>query len=283
MKKIILWSFGVLLLALAAGLGAAFFIGKNAETMGTKFHFKGEGRMIALAEIKRLEKLFDKFAPSSEVSLLNLAAGKRPVKVSPDTYRVVREALLVSSLSGGAFDITLGKNGTYRDILLDPEGRWVFLRNSGMAIDLGGVGKGYAVEAARQKLREKNIGRALIDLGSSLAAIGGPWRIGVRDPFDREKLIGAIELKDGEAVSTSGNYERGEHIVDPTGQPGSGEVVAVTLVGRDAGLLDALSTAVFVLGTAEGLALIDGQAGLKGVIIDRQRKIWRSKDLVIIK
>jgi thiamine biosynthesis lipoprotein len=173
----------------------------------------------------------------------------------------------------------LGKNGHYRDILLDPDGQWVFLRRTGMSIDLGGIGKGYAVEAARKRLIEKKVSRALINLHSSMAAIGGPWRIGIQDPRAKDKSIGVVELNDGDALSTSGDYERGKHIIDPqTGQPADG-LAGVTIIGQDAGLVDGFSTAVFVLGTSEGLRLIEMIPNLSGVIVTKQGDIYRSRGL----
>lgn len=233
---------------------AAWLVFKPAEitapAMGTTMRVKVNGPLAfwrarqAVAEIKRLEKNF------------------RPVTDSPDTARVLAMAEDVKKASHGAFDV-----------------RW-----SGK-IDLGGIGKGYAVEAARQVLLKNGVKSAIIDMHSSIAVVGDGWKIGVKSPKWEESrkpiaesrtqdgMLGILTLNNGEALSTSGQYEQPGHIIDPrTGKPAL-RCMSVTVVCKDAGLADALSTAVFVLGPDEGAKLAD-KMGAQTFIVDKDGKTY---------
>lgn len=229
---------------------------RSAAMMGTTVRVKVQGpgashwAQRALGEMHRLDKLLSNFNPQSEISLINQLAGKAPLQVSPDTKACLELAEKVKRLSGGAFDIC-----------------W-----SGK-IDLGGIGKGYAVEAARRLLVKKRVRSAIIDAHSSIAVIGDGWRIGVRDPRDKEKLLGVVVLNDGEALSTSAQYEQPGHIIDPRAGKPADKCLSVTVVAEDAALTDALSTAVFVLGPEAGMALVKRLGG-RALIIDKNGMIY---------
>jgi thiamine biosynthesis lipoprotein len=117
---------------------------------------------------------------------------------------------------------------------------------------------------------------AIIDMHSSIAVIGDGWRVGIRDPREKREeqgLAGTIVLNNGEALSTSGQYEQPGHIIDPrTGRPAK-KCLSVTVVAYDAALTDALSTAVFVLGPADGIKLLR-KYGAKAFIIDKNGTIY---------
>lgn len=230
---------------------------RSAQVMGTTVRVKVSGpgaphwTMRAVYEIKRLDRLFSRYDQGSEISLLNRLAGRAPLQVSADTFNVLKLAQEVNRASHGAFDVKRGKQG----------------------IDLGGIGKGYAVESARRLLLKKGVKSAIIDMHSSIAVIGNGWQVGVQDPQDRKKLLGVVVLNDGEALSTSAQYEQPGHIIDPrTGKP-AGKCLSVTVVAKDAALADALSTAVFVLGPADGIKLL-GRYGAKALIVDRNGKTY---------
>ena len=156
----------------------------------------------------------------------------------------------------------------YRHVRLGP-GATAYLEKAGLQLDLGGIAKGYAVDVAYDRLVGKGVDNAMVNLGGNircrgLARRGTPWRVGVRDPFDRETIVGVLRLTDGLAVATSGNYERfvtiaGEryaHILDPrTGYPVKG-MAGVTVVAGSALEADAMSTSLFVLGMEEGLQVL---------------------------
>ncbi len=197
---------------------------------------------MAIAEIKRLDKLFNRFDPSSEVSCFNRGEKFKPSK---DVVAVLALAERMRQVSFGAFNVRY--NGK---------------------IDLGGIGKGYAVESARCLLMKNGAESGIIDTHSSIAVWGNRvWKIGIQDPEDKSKLLTVVELQNGQALSTSGNYERGKHIIDPRTHKAADECKSVTLIGRNAGELDALSTAVFVLGPIKGKKLIKNMSEIKAIII----------------
>jgi thiamine biosynthesis lipoprotein len=160
-----------------------------------------------------------------------------------------------------------------------------------MILNLGGVGKGYAISKARAILVERGVKSAIISAGSSIAVIGDnkgkPWRIGIKDPRHPDDQIGVVKLEGGQALSTSGDYEqyfeiggkRFHHILDPlTGMPAD-QTRSVTVICNDATDADALSTAVFVMGPNRGLAFVAMFPDTYAVIIDRDGNVTTSPGL----
>lgn len=198
------------------------------------------------------EKLSD-YIENSEVSRINRMAGKEPVDVSEETYRAIEEAIYVSKLTDGAFDITVGSYTInykrlgllskdkalslidYKKIKLE-KGK-VFLEKEGMAIDLGGIGKGYAVESAYQKL---NTPWGFISIAGDMKIWGHRRRIAVYDPMTGGVLLEGINRKDV-CLSTSGNYFR-KHII---GKPNN--ITQVTVAYKDCGITDGLSTGLYAM------------------------------------
>jgi len=250
---------------------------RTAEVMGTTLRVKVLGEDAeplvkeAISEIKRLDKLFSRFDKNSEIGLINSMAGKTSVQISSDTFNIIEMSVKANRLSRGAFDITLGHPG---DLILDKSMRKVCLRKDGEKLDLGGIGKGYAVESARRLLLKQGVKSAIIDMHSSIAVIGNNWRIGIQDPQNNEKILGVIALNEGDALATSGSYEQPGHIIDPrTGKPAD-KCLSVTVVGKDAGFADALSTAVFVLGPVDGMRLVSSLKDVKVLIVDKKGIIY---------
>ena len=238
-----------------------------------------------------IEQRCSRFEPQSELMQLTAHAGVE-VPVSPILFEALQFALAVAEESGGAFDPTVGlqmeENGfnrdyktgrpvqttllketsaTYRDIRLNPERRSVTLLQP-LVLDLGAVAKGLAVDMAARELQLfKNYS---VDAGGDLY-LGGlnpdgqPWSVGIRHPRIDGELIEAIRISD-RAVCTSGDYERGRHILDPRTAAAAGEVASVTVVADTAVLADAMATAAFVLGPAEGLRMFE-RHGVDGLII----------------
>ncbi|MDD5706155.1 MAG: FAD:protein FMN transferase [Kiritimatiellae bacterium] len=177
----------------------------------------------------------------------------------------------------------------WTNVWLEPLGTGTFssgvrrahVRLAGARLDLGGIAKGYAVDLAHERLRQAGCADFLIDLAGNMRAHGRPasrrrdWRVGVRNPFETTANVGVLTLRDGEALATSGNYERFvtiggrryAHIMDPrTGQPATG-LVSVTVLAGSAMEADALSTALFVLGPEEGRALLAQHPGCEALFI----------------
>ncbi len=256
----------------------------------------------AFAEVERLQNLLSEWRADSEISTVNRQAGVRPVKVGKELFRVVEMARDVSVKSGGAFDITFAALAglwdykaqkpripaekeikarvrlvDFRQVVLDGKSHSVMLRKEGMRMGLGGIAKGYVVDRVSSVLTKKGFPNHLVIAGGDLYASGTrqdrKWRIGVRNPRDRD-LYAVIEVQN-EGVATSGNYEkffyidgvRYHHILDPkTGWPARG-TSSVTVVARSAALADAYATALFVLGPVKAIELA-GKEGLEVFIFD---------------
>lgn len=244
---------------------------------------------LAFAEIKRIEKLLNKFDRQSEISLLNKQGS---LKVSPDTFFVIKRSKEFSQLTDGAFDITvaplvdLWKESInkkrlpaqdkirasktrvgFQNLLLDEKNLTVKFTKMGMEIDLGGIAKGYAVDCAIRKLKNSGIKSCLISAGGHIYALGKKgnvaWRVGIQHPRKTQKMAGYLNIAN-QAVATSGDYQqyfldkgrRYSHIIEPqTGYPVNNGIVSVTVVADDCLTADALSTSIFVLGQEKGLEL----------------------------
>ena len=260
---------------------------KAAFLMGTPVSVKVEGLYaglyaeMALEEIKGLEQVFSNKIPMSEISLLNRLAGLAPLQVSNDTLECLKLAQQMNRLTGGAFDVTLGHPEA---LVVDPKMGKVFIRKQGVKVDLGGIGKGFAVEKARALLQKEGAASGMIDMRSSIAVFGKKARkIGIQDPKERSKLLGAVELSDNQSLSTSGNYERGNHILDPRTQRPARGCSSVTVIGKNAAEADALSTALFVLGPVAGAKLINVLPGKQAMIVDDRGELYFSSDFVLLK
>jgi thiamine biosynthesis lipoprotein len=272
----------------------------------------------ATAEILRIEKLMTTWDPESEVSRVNTAAGKAPIRVGPETFDVIREAQHASEMSDGCFDITFETlHGLwkfdqdldphppsdaqvqarrrylgYRHVKLDPSARTVFLDEEHVRIGLGGIAKGYAVDRAANVLAEAGIQSFYVQAGGDLYTRGNkpdgsPWIAGVRDPRGPEGDYFAMMAVSDHAFSTAGDYERGyvvggkryHHIIDPrTGYPATASR-SVTIWAPTALLADEIDDAVFILGPERGLALVESLDGVGAVIVDAKNKVWTSKRL----
>jgi len=245
-----------------------------------------------------VERCCSRFDPASEVLQLQARAGT-PTIVSPMLFEAVRFALAVAEASGGAFDPTIGRvmerrgfnrhhrtgqvvrtppersrSVSYRDVAIDPRRRTITLAHP-LVLDLGAVAKGLAIDMAARELAP--LGHYAIDAGGDLYLAGlnqhgEPWSVGIRHPREPHQLVQSLRVSD-RAVCTSGDYERrtatdrpGHHILDPrTGDPTVG-VASVTVVAPTAIMADALGTAAFVLGPAEGLRFLESQ-GADGLMV----------------
>ena len=298
-------------------------VSEISYAMGTVFEIKVNGKnssghvKAALDKVREISEQINYYRDNSEISAINNMAGISAVAVSHDTFDIIDKALRVCRQTGGAFDITIGplvdiwnfnsKNHpdipagneliyaqhlvNYGNVLINPQNETVKLLYPGMKIDLGAAGKGYAISKARSILVERGVKSAIISAGSSIAVIGDnkgrPWRIGIKDPRHPDETVGVVALNGGQAVSTSGDYERYfeiggkrfHHILNPnTGMPAD-ECRSVTIISDDASQTDMLSTAVFVMGPKRGLDLVNSFKNVYTVIIDRQGSVITSPGL----
>ncbi len=278
------------------------------------------GAEAVFEEFRRLDALMSNWVESSDVSRINAAAGVRAVTVSDEVLRVVVLAQKVARRTGGAFDITVGAyrgvwkfdqdlDGTlpepaevearrrltgYRDVQVDLKHRTIRLRRKGMAITLGGIAKGYAVDRAAAILRDRGLGDFIVQAGGDLFVSGtkGPqkWRVGIRDPRGaRDATFALTELQD-RTFSTAGDYERGfvkdgvryHHILDPkTGYPTRG-CRSVTVIAKDALTADAWDTTLFVLGPERGLKLADKLPDIEAVFVDDKNRVRVTSGLTLV-
>lgn len=217
----------------------------------------------AFVEISRLEKLFNRFDEESELTKLNRSAFKKGVVIRPELFGIIKDSIYYSEITNGSFDITARpfKRGEYKDIVLNEERLSVRYLSEDISIDLGGIAKGYAVDRAKNILLSCGIKNAMVDIGGNIYVLGSApgkngWIIGIQDPMEKGKIVRKLNLKN-RAVSTSGNYERGAHIIDPaTGNPIE-RMIGVTIVSNTAEEADALSTTVFVMGPEKGKEFIE--------------------------
>ena len=234
-------------------------------------------------EMSRLEKIMSSYLPDSELSKFNtLAGGEKKIRVSPDLLKVIQRGIYWGKLSNGAIDISIGPavklwDINYKDVVID--GSSVSLKKSGMALNLGAIGKGYAVDQAIDVLKKMGIKSGLINAGGDLMAFGlkkatKPWHIGIQHPRKPERIIVSLDVRD-EAVATSGDYQRYfiknkvryHHILNPKNGWPVNQTISATVIADTVMNADALSTALFILGENKGIAFINSQEGIEGMIV----------------
>ena len=271
-------------------------------------------------EFRRLDALMSNWVETSDVSRINAAAGVRAVQVSDEVLRIVALSQKVSRKTGGAFDITVGAyrglwkfdqdlDGTlptaaevdarrrltgYRGLLVDPKRHTIKLRRKGMAITLGGIAKGYAVDRAVAILHDRGLKDFIVQAGGDLFVSGTKgtqkWRVGIRDPRGaRDATFALTELQD-RTFSTAGDYERGfvkdgvryHHILDPkTGYPARG-CRSVTVIAKDALTADAWDTTLLVLGPERGLKLAEKLPDIEAVFVDSKNRVQVTSGLTLV-
>jgi thiamine biosynthesis lipoprotein len=263
----------------------------------------------ALRLVEQLEAQLSLFRASSEIALLNARAAREPVRVTPILFALLQQAQKLHEESSGAFDITIaplvrcwgfmGGDGRMPRpeevaeartrvgmglVQLSPSDFTVRFAREGVMLDLGAIGKGYAVERAAEILREAGVTSALLHGGTStVQAIGQPpgeefWKIAIETPSPSKDtpptLLATVPLKD-EAMSVSGvwgnSFQVGErtfgHIIDPrTGEPALGTVLAAVVL-PSATETDALSTALLTLGRAGHERIASLRPGMRTLVV----------------
>lgn len=282
----------------------------NSKTEGDAFI------AIAIEEITRIEKLISSWDENSQTSLINSQAGVKPVKVDLELFQLIERALKISKLTSGAFDISYAsmdkiwkfdgsmtsmpsseaikksvEKVNYQNIILNPKEQTVFLKQKGMKIGFGAIGKGYAADKAKGLLQNKGVQAGIINASGDLNAWGKQpnntdWMVAIVNPLNKEKVFSWLPVNNS-AVVTSGNYEKyvrfnGElysHIIDPrTGYPSKG-ILSVSIFTTSAELADALATSVFVMGKEVGLDFINQLKDVECIIVDGNNQIITSNNI----
>lgn len=266
------------------------------------------GELFEIAQ--RLDATLSRYDPASDLSKLNRSAGRGAIAVDPELARILETAVAYSHLTRGAFDVTVGplvalwtragETGVAPSAgeiarakalvgadQIRVDGERVALAQEGVSVDLGGIAKGWALDQMLPLLRANRIEHALLDFGqSSVWALGAPsgaagWRLLARGPD--ETALGVITLSD-QALSVSGSLgqsaliggRRYGHVLDPRrGFPLEHRRQAL-VVAPDATLAEALSKALLILGEEEGVALVAGQPGCEGMLVDAEGGIWET-------
>lgn len=299
---------------------------KTAKLMGNQFEFTVIGQNenwcsqkidLAIEEIKRIERLLTTFSTESITYQINENAGIQSVNVPEEVFSLIQRCQMLSKITQGAFDISYGgidkkfwnfdlkmtslpdpklaKKSValinYENIILDEINQTVFLKEKGMRIGFGGIGKGYAAEMAKKKLQENGVESGIVNASGDLSAWGyqengKPWTIGVADPNHRNEIFSTFNITNN-AVATSGNYEKFvmidnkkySHTIDPkTGYPVRG-IKSVTIIAQNAEIADALATPVTVMGIEVGLDFINQLKHIGCIIIDDNDKKYFSKNI----
>ena len=310
-------------------MAKAVSVNRILKLMGNRFEFtviaenEQEGNVAidaAIAEVRRIERLLTTFSDISQTSLINGHAGLSAVKVDVEVLSLIERSIRISEITDGAFDITYGSidkrlwnfdSGMtslpdeatalasvglidYRNIILNKEKSTVFLKNKGMRIGFGGIGKGYAADKAKLVLRKLGIKSGIVNAAGDLItwgtqASGHPWTVGIADPEQTDRPFSALKISDM-AIATSGSYEkfatingkRYSHTIDPkTGLPVNG-VKSVSIICPSAELADALATPVVVMGVKTGLELINQIKQVACIVIDDSDRVYTSKNINVI-
>jgi len=270
----------------------------------------------AFKEVEKVQSSFSLYNASSEISVINNNAYPGPVRISDDVFSLIKSSLEVSGKTGGAFDITWASSGklwdfsaegftppddikiksilpliSYKNIRIVEGINTVSFLKKGTKIGLGGIAKGYAVRKAVSVLRKHGVKGAIVACAGDIQVIGDnsgrPWKAGIQDPRGNS-VIATFAMKDGDAVSTSGDYERFRmingrryhHIIDPaTGYPSESGLISVTVFSKDPVASDAYSTAFFVTGFEKAKAVLAEMNELSAVFVDSNQKIFASSNL----
>lgn len=271
----------------------------------------------AVEEIRRIEKLLTTFSDDSQTNLINANAGIQPVEVDKEVFDLIYRSKKISQLTQGAFDITYGSvdkrlwnfdtNMTslpdkdtakkmvrlinHNSVVLDEKSCTVFLKEKGMRIGFGGIGKGYAAEMAKHLLKRNGVESGVVNAAGDLTAWGNqpngkPWTIGIANPDAKHSAFSHLNITNV-SVATSGNYEKFaiingkkySHTIDPkTGLPVSG-IKSVTIICTNAEVADAMATPVMIMGIKTGLNMINQMKDIACIIIDDNNRIYTSNNI----
>ncbi|MFA9372210.1 MAG: FAD:protein FMN transferase [Labilibaculum antarcticum] len=293
--------------------------------MGSRFEITAVGSdenqarlsiSTGIEEIQRIERLISSWDLNSQTSKIIAKAGIEPVVVDQELFNLIRRSIKISNLTHGAFDISYASmdkiwrfDGSmksmpdsasvassvskinFKNIVLDEEKHSIFLKESGMKIGFGAIGKGYAANKALELMAKMNLDGALVNASGDLISWGKDeggkdWKIGISNPKNKDQIYSWLSIRET-AVVTSGNYEKFvefngvkySHIIDPrTGYPVK-RLSSVTVICPNAELADGLATSVFILGKDKGLELINHLNGIECILVTDDQELITSNNL----
>jgi len=266
-----------------------------------------------LAEMRRVDAAMSTYKPTSELSMVNARAAEEPIKITPELFDLLATSLEYSRITDGAFDITYASVGymydfrkhvrpddkqiaaalpgiNYRHVELDKKNSTVHFARPGVRIDLGGIGKGHAVDRGIAVLQARGIEHALVTAGGDSRIIGDrfgqPWVVGIRHPDRKDEVIARIPLEDA-ALSTSGDYERYfdedgvryHHIIDPKTGHSASKVRSATIIGPTATRTDGLSKTAFILGPEKAIEIYNRLEDIDAVLVTPEGKVLYTEGL----
>lgn len=272
-----------------------------------------EAAASVFSTLRSFASSIDRHEEGSDVWRINENAGMQPVEVSGAVFDLISRAKELSLSVGGAFNPLMGalsdlwdfqspdpqvpSDEEVRDLLgavdinalvLDEDSHTVYLADSRLVLDLGGIGKGAAGMLASQELARLGVERAIINLGGNVCCLGSrpdgsPWRVGIQDPLSAGGYFTTVSCQDASVV-TSGSYQRYfeadgvryHHILDPaTGWPAQSGLVSVSVISPDGALADAYATAFFVLGLDESMEICR-RDGLQAIFMTEEGEVVTS-------
>ncbi len=316
-----LLALAVLAFALPQAARAAW-MDRTEAIMGTRVYVelwaddpvKGDEAMEAvMTEMRRIDDLMSHYKPESQLSQINQRANSEPVQVDKELFDLIKLSTYYSQITDGAFDITYASVGylydyrkhihptetqiqaalpavNWRNMLLDEAHHTVRFEHPGMRIDLGGIGKGYAVDRCTEILKARGIEHAIVTAGGDSRLIGDhmgrPWVIAIQHPDNPQKVVTRIPVSDT-AVSTSGDYERYfdengvryHHIIDPRTGHSASMVRSATILAPTATQTDGMSKTAFVLGAERTLEIINRMPDFDAVFVKPDGKVLYSNGL----
>lgn len=274
---------------------------------------------LGIKEIERIENLISSWKKDSQTTAINKHAGISPVIVDQELFDLIYRSQKINKITKGAFDISFAsierlytfdkkerllpsaekrkesiKKINANDIILDEKHKSVFLKEEGMKIGFGGIGKGYAANKAKALMEKlEGIKGGVVNASGDLVTWGineNPkgWSVQISDPKDINKTLGWLYINDMSIV-TSGDYEkyftsngkRYAHIIDPfTGLPTTG-IKSVTVISKDAEINDALATSMFIMGANEAIEFINQMKDIEALIVTDDDILLHSKNLIL--
>lgn len=293
-------------------MGSAFELLILSNSSSEAEHFLNMG----VNEIQRIEALLSEFKEDSITTKINKNAGLDYTEVDEEVIQLLERCVQISSLTSGAFDITMGplkkiyrfknENFTlpssdkitevlekvgYKHLIIEPSNRKVLLSKKDMFISFAGIGKGYAADCVKRLWLQNGVTSGVVSASGDLCTIGfrsdgTPWKIGIAKPDHKNEMLLYIPVVNA-SVATSGDYEqyfmnkgiRYSHNINPINGLPVTCIKSVSVVSPGAELSDALATAVYIMGVDAGLYFINQLPNTHCLIIDEKNKVHASKNI----